>query len=451
MNLFENGKDSLKKSIKIFNELNNVYIYEKEYKLKDVVINLHHSIETIFKYMIKEKNEYLIFDNCEDIFKYKAKSKFGNEKNIELKTIQFLDAVHRVITLYNIEISKLDYNKFVLLNKMRNALTHYEKEFTDNEVEHLISLLIPRLLSIYKENISDFDKWAILNNIYSNIKNIISESDIWLVKKHYNLRKKWNESQIKWEILKNNGDSINDIYSSKNKLVEYIKCPICGQKLFHATGAYIINSDEVLYLGKCECCEIDIIKEDAEFISLNFGKYENYSVNEIGYIKDKIITLLLSYDLKSDFRFNELREQVIETISSNKDLFYEEFKRELQYKVNDICKIIAEIHFNKNIYQNNDVMERIIENENSEIYHDIINFIDEVHEEEICIEYINRIKQIINIFENIDSGLSKKIIDSLNTSYISYHNGMYLDYDSNEVESEIKISMNFNYDYIREI
>lgn len=401
--------------------------------------------------MIKEKNEYLIFDNCDDIFKYRAKSKFNSEKSVELKTIQFLDAVHRVITLYDIKINKLDYNKFVLLNKMRNALTHYEKEFTDNEVEHLISLLIPILLSIYKENISDFDQWAKSNSIYSNIKNIISKSDIWLIKKHYNLREKWNLSQMIWEKLENNGDGLNEIYSSKSKLIEYVKCPVCMQNLFHVTGAYIISSDEVLYLGKCKCCEIDIKKEDAEFISLNFGKYENYSVNEIDYIKDKIITLLLSYDLESDFLVKDLRGAVIETISLNKDLFFEDFKRELKYKINDICRIVAETHFDKNIYQSNDVMERIIENENSEIHNNIINFIDEIRNEEICMEYINRVKQTINVFDIIDSNLSKEIINSLNTSYISFHNGMYLDYNGNEIESEIRFDMNFNYDYIREL
>lgn len=197
MNLYENGTDSLKKSIKIFNEINNEYfsknkykqknIYKnqyqedffdkikeenllegkefellknREYKLKDLIINLHHSIETMFKYMIQQKNEYLIFENCEEIFKAKATSTFKDEKKVELKTIQFLDAIHRVIVLYDIQITQLDYNKFVLLNKMRNALTHYEKEFTDNEVEHLVALLIPILLKIYKDNIFDFESWA---------------------------------------------------------------------------------------------------------------------------------------------------------------------------------------------------------------------------------------------------------------------------------------------------
>lgn len=446
MDLFENGKDSLKKSIKIFNELNNRYLYEKEYKLKDVVINLHHSIETIFKYMIKEKNEYLIFDNCEEIFKCRAKSKFNNEKSVELKTIQFLDAVHRVIALYDIGISKQDYNKFILLNKMRNALTHYEKEFTDNEVEHLISLLIPILLSIYKDNISDFDKWARFNSIYSNVKNSISKNDLWLVKKHYNLREKWKLSQTRWDALKNNGDSINKIYTNRNKSIEYIKCPICMQNLFHVTGAYIVNSDEVLYLGKCECCEVDIIKEDAEFIALNYGKYENYNLDEIDYIKDKIITLLLSYDLNSDFLVADIREEVIETIALSKELFYEDFKRELGYKIDAVCNIIAEIYFDRNVYQFNEVMEQIIENEDSKIYHDIIHFIDEIRNNETCMKYMNTVEQIINIFDTFDSNLSKEIINSLNTSYISFHNGMYLDFDGNDVESEITFEMDFDYD-----
>lgn len=82
----------------------------------------------MFKYMIKEKDEFLLYSNCNDIFKGRVLSKFNTPKKEEIKTIQFLDAVDRVIVLCNIDIVKEDYNKFKTLNEIRNSLTHYERD-----------------------------------------------------------------------------------------------------------------------------------------------------------------------------------------------------------------------------------------------------------------------------------------------------------------------------------
>ena len=129
MNLFENGKDLLKKTIKKLDNLHKGFdSLEYECRLKDIIINLHHSIETMFKYMIKEKDEFLLYSNCNDIFKGRVLSKFNTPKKEEIKTIQFLDAVDRVIVLCNIDIVKEDYNKFKTLNEIRNSLTHYERD-----------------------------------------------------------------------------------------------------------------------------------------------------------------------------------------------------------------------------------------------------------------------------------------------------------------------------------
>lgn len=198
MKLIDNGKDSLKKSISILNSLGSDRSgLQYQYKLKDIVINLHHSIETIFKYMIKEKNEFLVYSNCEDIFKGKVIEKFKRTSSrIEIKTIQFLDAVHRVVVLYNIELKKEDYNKFIMLNSVRNSLTHFEIEFVDNEVEHLIALLLPVLLKIFKENIKSFDEWAGCNGIYSKVNNITKDMELWSVKYYYIFEKKWSDAKL---------------------------------------------------------------------------------------------------------------------------------------------------------------------------------------------------------------------------------------------------------------
>lgn len=493
MNLYENGTDSLKKSIKIFNEINNEYfsknkykqknIYKnqyqedffdkikeenllegkefellknREYKLKDLIINLHHSIETMFKYMIQQKNEYLIFENCEEIFKAKATSTFKDEKKVELKTIQFLDAIHRVIVLYDIQITQLDYNKFVLLNKMRNALTHYEKEFTDNEVEHLVALLIPILLKIYKDNIFDFESWAKKNEIYSTINNCINKNDLWLLEKHYDFKTRWNECQNEWSCLETtNKSKIEKLFKNKNKLITYLECPVCGKELFIPTGAYIINLEEYLYLGKCKCCNIDIKKEDAEFIALNYGKYDNYDLNKIDHIKNAIENLLFSNNLNFD-EIRDIIKQIIETIYINKEIFIDDFKKNLIYLIKDICEIIEKEAFNFSMDEFSDIV--IYDNSIKNLkMHDLI---DKIKDKKMCLKKLSIVERVIDIFDYIDkelnkgknNSLCKEIITALNNEiYTVYYKSAFLDCNGNEEEKTIEINMEFNYKNIYEL
>lgn len=65
MKLLDNGFHSFKKSIKSLNNLdiNNIYINDEyEYEIKEIIISLHHSIETLFKHIIREESKFLLYD-----------------------------------------------------------------------------------------------------------------------------------------------------------------------------------------------------------------------------------------------------------------------------------------------------------------------------------------------------------------------------------------------------
>lgn len=65
MKLLDNGFHSFKKSIKFLNNLdiNNIYINDEyEYEIKEIIISLHHSIETLFKHIIREESKFLLYD-----------------------------------------------------------------------------------------------------------------------------------------------------------------------------------------------------------------------------------------------------------------------------------------------------------------------------------------------------------------------------------------------------
>ncbi|WGX76512.1 hypothetical protein QJS64_04975 [Paraclostridium bifermentans] len=71
MNLVDNGLHSFKKVIKSLSELDTYRnTDEYEFEIKEIIISLHHSIETLFKYIIKSESECLIYDKIEDFFLY---------------------------------------------------------------------------------------------------------------------------------------------------------------------------------------------------------------------------------------------------------------------------------------------------------------------------------------------------------------------------------------------
>jgi len=121
MNVLDNGIDSLQKALQSLNNIDKVNEEKIEFELKDIIIRVHHSIETLVKYLIREKNEYLIYDKLDKVFENKRASK-ESKKN----TIQFLDAINRICILYEIKISDNDYDKIKDLNEIRNSITHYE-------------------------------------------------------------------------------------------------------------------------------------------------------------------------------------------------------------------------------------------------------------------------------------------------------------------------------------
>ncbi len=78
MKLVYNGLDSFKRALlKVFN-IENEEEQEVEFVLKEIILNFHHSLETLFKHLVQEKNEYLIYENQKEIFEDEAGFKNKN-------------------------------------------------------------------------------------------------------------------------------------------------------------------------------------------------------------------------------------------------------------------------------------------------------------------------------------------------------------------------------------
>jgi len=117
-----------------------------EHNIKDTIMYLNHANEILFKLILKNHKEYLMF---EDISLYmKAKSAMLQQQksnvleiNPKLKTVSFSSALKRIELLCDIEISSKFKGALEYLNQNRNQIMHYEIELQEVDVQILVEKL----------------------------------------------------------------------------------------------------------------------------------------------------------------------------------------------------------------------------------------------------------------------------------------------------------------------
>lgn len=192
---------------------------------------------------------------------------------------------------------------------------------------------------------------------------------------------------------------------------------------------------------------MDINKLDAQFIALNYDELKNYNICGVSKMENPMINVLLSENI--DININGIKNKIISTIISNKSVFIDSLKGKIADEIDDVCTNAAEHYFESALYPNNDVMEDVIENQNSEVKIDLIDEIEYIMQDDTCnktiINLLHVIKEINCKDKNFSDDIKKSINDML---YISYHPGMYLNADGEDVESEISIETEFDYESI---
>ncbi|MHB0943310.1 BAR domain-containing protein [Paenibacillus sp. ALE1] len=175
MNLLENGTDSLKSAYDKMQKLNELEEGLDHY-LKDIVFFLNHGIEILFKLILKNKGEELIFSNIKK-YNIAKEEQIRMEKdnvfqvNPNLKTVSLMEAIEKC-KKNEFEISYEYENSLIYLNKMRNQFMHYEIEISDEE---MLRLLI-KLQLVYGLSLEFFSKY--INNLNEHIDNARFEVEI---------------------------------------------------------------------------------------------------------------------------------------------------------------------------------------------------------------------------------------------------------------------------------
>ena len=171
ISFLNNGIDSLQKGFK------NLYKYEEEfyspensltdedrfYLLKDCILFVHHGIEALFKHVLYEESSYLIFSDLnrsvKDAFVEKRNNKldsvFATQLSHKIHTVGFDEAVERVVSICNYDLSQKLNNKLTKLQNLRNQIMHSEIYFNENEINKLFEGLLEELDSYFQNSIGD--------------------------------------------------------------------------------------------------------------------------------------------------------------------------------------------------------------------------------------------------------------------------------------------------------
>lgn len=153
--LIENGLDSLQKGYAALNDYE--ILKDKENndkdrfsKLKDAILSIQHGIEILFKYLLRENNEILLFSEVNAKLREAYKKRKNNEitELFELDgvhTVSFKESIDRVSDLCGFEVSEKLKKRLLKVEKWRNRLTHSALVLNEHEVSSVLLELMPSL------------------------------------------------------------------------------------------------------------------------------------------------------------------------------------------------------------------------------------------------------------------------------------------------------------------
>lgn len=302
MNILENGLDSLKKGIILLNSLddfsNDISI---EFKKKDLIISIHHAIETLFKYILKQKNLLLIYENVDKVCDEFLSKNVHNLEDFNI-TISFMSAVKRLYVACKRPVNPDLIKKFSYFNDYRNAITHSELNFNNKHVEHLIAIIIPELLDVFQNELPDFKEFLGKNNLDSEMEINYELGERWNYENLLELVNKYLLAISEYEKLKKEPKNLEKIFQDishdeKDKLIEYVNCPICLKRTFYKTGTIIYQGEEIFVQGTCKLCKVHFSKTHAYYINL-FETYKTVKNDFIECLVNEVECFLTEYGSK---------------------------------------------------------------------------------------------------------------------------------------------------------
>lgn len=178
ISLLENGVDSLKKGYASLRKYENLRFLEDEklnrfFDLKDAILSVHHGLEILFKQVLMDYNEMLVFSEIGKPLKkaYQQKNQRGGESVFEMEvtphTVTLREAVERLETICGVPIREGFLNKVNRLEKYRNQIVHAEVIFNEDDLQNAFNGLIDDIDVFFMENLGE--RYSSLSG-YSDLK-----------------------------------------------------------------------------------------------------------------------------------------------------------------------------------------------------------------------------------------------------------------------------------------
>lgn len=165
ISLIENGLDSLRKGYSSLNKYNNLLINEakdaQRYSaLKDAVLSIQHGVEILFKYLLLQENEILLYSEINQKLKNAYKKKRDGEiselfESDGVHTVTYKESIERVTDICGIPIEDKLKRKLLQIEKWRNSITHSAILLDEQEVSSILSNIMPDLDLFFGPQIGD--------------------------------------------------------------------------------------------------------------------------------------------------------------------------------------------------------------------------------------------------------------------------------------------------------
>ncbi|MGM9986103.1 MAG: hypothetical protein ACI35O_02635 [Bacillaceae bacterium] len=349
MEILENGLHSFRKAIQNLKTVDEITGTERELVVKDIILGLHHSIETLFKYIIQENNELLVYKNLDEYFSVKVNqiTKKGTQI-FKGHTITFIEAIQRAVVLNNIAMDETKYGSFERINAVRNAITHHQYDLSNKQITYLITQVITVVFPIYKDLIPNFSEYVKKHDLNLIGNTQVKEFHVWKFIRYFALYKKFVDARTEIDRMKSTSGEFNTKLKSINKepYISYHECPCCEKNFFMKDYIVWENTEEKGYAGNCLLCNISFDKEDTYFLyllSLDYNSF-NEKLNKFTYSNPFVNELLEDEKLEEKLTQEELNDikNIIYSHKESRETLARCTNTYLHYKLNDILEDYAE-------------------------------------------------------------------------------------------------------------
>ncbi|TWL39530.1 hypothetical protein P5637_07190 [Bacillus paralicheniformis] len=179
LSLLGNGIDSLKAA---YNSLEDIdYLLEGvEHRVKDAILSLNHANEILFKLLLKQRSECLVFVDIKAYMNAKEEMRSKGKGNVfevrpSLQTIGISEAIKRLELLCDIEVCSYLKKSLDYLKRKRNQIMHYEIDLNEGE----FNALIIKLTECYENTIRFFSQHIDgLSNLVEDARFELYEQDM---------------------------------------------------------------------------------------------------------------------------------------------------------------------------------------------------------------------------------------------------------------------------------